>query len=883
MFNKAQTRWRALAITGRAASWSWLSCLLALVALGPRAIGAETPAAAQFRKEVQPILTEYCYDCHGDGMNKGKVAFDEFKSHEELLAKRDLWLAALKNVRAGLMPPENKPRPSNEQKKTLEKWIKSDVFGIDPNNPDPGRVTIRRLNRVEYRNTIRDLTGFEFKVEDELPPDDSGYGFDNIGDVLTVSPMLLEKYMQAAETIVAGAVPRVGRVIAEKTMAGNSFRVAKDKRNNDRFSFYEQAKVSRPFHAEYAGSYRVALELEVVRQFEFDPGRCRVVFKADDRELWQQEFGGQNGEKFRHEFDQKWQPGEHRLALELYPLTPVEKKTNSLDLRIVAVRVQGPTEKKHWVRPKNFDLFFTKDVPTSPAERHKYAREVLSRFATRAFRRPVDEKLLDRLVAIAENTSREPGKRFEDGLAQAMVPILASPRFLFRVEDTDAATAPEREAPTSHPTAGRKSTTAPYPFLDEYALASRLSYFLWATMPDDELFRLAERKELRKNVPAQLKRMLADSRAQALVENFVGQWLQVRDVEGIDINARAVLARDAGEERDLRRNRQRFQELRDLPDEKLTPEQRAELQQMREQFRRRFGNRPNVELDRDLRRALREETEMAFACVLREDRSVLELIDSDYTFLNERLAKHYGLTNVVGTNFVGSEMRRVQLPKDNPRGGVLTHGSVLIVTSNPTRTSPVKRGLFVLDNILGMPPPPPPPDVPQLEDAEKEFKDRQPTLRETLELHRSKPLCNACHNRMDPLGLALENFNALGMWRDKERGHPIDAAGKLITGETVHDVRDVKRALTTSHRLDFYRCLTEKMLTYALGRGLEYYDVHTVDQIVERLDQENGRISVLMMGIVESAPFQKRRMPSAPGDPKPPKAIEQRTELTIKP
>ena len=216
-------------------------------------------------------------------------------------------------------------------------------------------------------------------------------------------------------------------------------------------------------------------------------------------------------------------------------------------------------------------------------------------------------------------------------------------------------------------------------------------------------------------------------------------------------------------------------------------------------------------------------------------------------------------------------------------GRLLTEGTVLIVTSNPTRTSPVKRGLFLLDNIMGMPPPPPPPDVPLLEESEKQFGDREPTLREVLELHRSKALCSSCHSRMDPLGLALENFNALGMWREKERGHPIDAAGKLITGESFHDIREVKRAITTHHRLDFYRCLTEKMLTYALGRGLEYYDVHTVDQIVERLDQHNGRISALLMGIVESAPFQKRRIPSAQGDPKPPKALDQRSQLTIKP
>jgi hypothetical protein len=293
--------------------------------------------------------------------------------------------------------------------------------------------------------------------------------------------------------------------------------------------------------------------------------------------------------------------------------------------------------------------------------------------------------------------------------------------------------------------------------------------------------------------------------------------------------------------------------------------------------RRRNNNKPEIELDRDLRRALRDETQMGFAYVMRQDRSVLELIDSDYTFLNERLARHYNLTNL--SDVSSNEMRRVTLPADSPRGGVLTQGSMLIVTSNPTRTSPVKRGLFILDNILGMPPPPPPPNVPPLEDSEKDFKDHQPTLKETLELHRNKPLCSSCHSRMDPLGLALENFNALGMWREKERNQPIDAAGKLITGETFQGVREVKRVLVTKHRLDFYRCLTEKLLTYALGRGLEYYDVETVDRIVERLDRANGRFSALLIGIIESAPFQKRRNLSAPNEPDPTRPVQQRADL----
>ena len=845
----------------------WLACILCLWWFRVCVDGAES--AAPFPKDIEPILTEFCYDCHADGMNKGKVAFDEFKSHEELIGRRDLWLAVLKNVRGGLMPPQKKPRPSDDQVHKLAAWIKSDVFGIDPNDPDPGRVTIRRLNRVEYRNTIRDLMGFDFKVEDELPPDDSGYGFDNIGDVLTVSPMLLEKYMQAAEIIVSGAVPRVARVVAERTIAGNVFGEASGKRGNDRYSFYSETNLSHAFRAKQAGSYRVALEFEVLGQFDFDPGRTRLVFKIDDQEVWQQELTWQNGKKYRHDLEVKWEPGEKKFALELHPLTPVEQKKNKLDLRLIAVRVEGPTETEHWVRPKNFDLFFDKDVPATPAGRREHARDILQRFTLKAFRRPVDERSLDRLVAIAERSYSMPGKRFEDGIAQAMVPVLASPRFLFRVEEAEPASG-------AAPAAG-------HPFVDEYALASRLSYFLWSTMPDAELFGLAQQGQLRANLAPQVNRMLADSRSEALIENFVGQWLQVRDVEGIDINARAVLARDAGEERNVQRNRQRFQELRDIPDEKLTAEQRAELQQIRENFRRGFRNRPNVELDRDLRRALRQETEMAFAHVVHGDRNVLELIDADYTFLNERLARHYGLTNWVGTNFTGSDMRLVTLPKDDPRGGVLTDGSVLIVTSNPTRTSPVKRGLFVLDNILGTPPPPPPPNIPNLEDSEKAVEGHKPTLRETLEIHRGKPLCSSCHNRMDPLGLALENFNALGMWRDKERGQTIDATGRLITGETFHDIRDVKRVLVTRHRRDFYQCLTEKLLTYALGRGLEYYDVFTVDQIVDRLDREHGRFSALLLGIVESTPFQKRRNPNALSDSGKPQPVGRRAELTEKP
>ncbi|MEY2428596.1 MAG: hypothetical protein QOJ40_1481 [Verrucomicrobiota bacterium] len=826
--------------------------LFTLMALSLSASGAELPAGAHFRNNVQPILEKYCFDCHADGANKGGVTFDEFKSDDVIVAKPGLWLAVLKNTRAGLMPPAKKPQPSAEERQRLEGWIKYDAFGINPRNPDPGRVTVRRLNRTEYRNTIRDLMGVDFNTEVEFPADDTGFGFDSIGDVLTVSPILLEKYMAAAKTIVSEAVPTVARVVPEETIAGGRFHAAdsaKGNRGENRketwlaLSYYEPAAVSKLFRAEHAGSYRLTLELAVKGEFEFDPGKCRLTFKVDGSEQLQKEFGWQSSKSFRFDLDEKWQPGEHRMVFELAPLTAVEKKVKSLELRVVSVTVRGPMEDEHLTRPKNYDRFFNRAIPKDAAGRRDYAAEILRKFATRAFRRPVEDETVERLVAVARKVYTQPGKTFEAGIADAVVAALSSPRFLFRLEESEALSGPDNA----------------FAEVDEYSLASRLSYFLWSTMPDEELSRLAGRGELRKNLPAQIKRMLADSRSEALVQNFTGQWLQTRDVTGIDINARAVLARDAGEQRDHERRRQRYHELMDIPEEKRTPEQIAELQEMKER-RRRLQNGPQIELDTDLRRALREETEKCFAYVLHDDRSVLELIDSDYTFLNEKLAKHYGLTNLAVT---GSEMRRFSLPAGSPRGGVLTEGSVLIVTSNPDRTSPVKRGLFVLDNILGTPAPPPPANVPALEVAEKDFQGHEPTLRESLTLHREKPLCASCHQRMDPIGLAFENFNALGMWRDQERKQPIDTAGQLITGETFDSVRELKHILVTKHRLDFYRCLTDKFLTYALGRGMEYYDAETIDKIVQRLDGAGGRSSALLFGVIESAPFQKMRTKAA--------------------
>ena len=834
----------------------------------------DLPAVAQYKKEIEPLLSQYCYDCHADGTAKGGISLDEFKSDDALIQDRELWAQVSKNVRAGLMPPQKKPHPTTAEQTKLFDWVKYGVFDINPAHPDPGRVTVRRLNRAEYHNTIRDLMGVDFNATEAFPSDDTGYGFDNIGDVLSVSPLLLEKYMQAAEKIVGLAIPLVGKVIAETTLA------AKDFKNDsgtaaERLSFYKPANVSSSFTAPFEGSYVLALTLKVHGSFDFDPGKCKFSLKVDGQDAWQKEFVWEDGKKFDIEIPQSWKSGEHRLAFQLEPLLAADKKKNtSVDMEIVSVRVQGPKEENHWVPVKNHQRFFSKaENPKNADELRNYAREVLTAFAKKAFRRPADERTLDRLAKLAENVYGQPNKSFEQGISAAMVAVLSSPRFLFRIEQT----VPEH-------------AKDPYGPVDEYTLAMRLSYFLWSTMPDDQLIALADRGELRKNLTAQVNRLLADPRSRAFIENFTGQWLQGRDVEGISVDARLVLARDKGEEKELQLELEEFRArlaareakgktpalLLDKIQDKTPVKPQDKTQDKTPAVappavavapaapasppikRPRLFQPPAVDLTEPLRKAMRLEPEMVFAGIVHEDRSLSELLDCDYTYLNDKLAKHYGIPGVTGP-----EMRRVTLPADSPRGGLLTMGSILVVTSNPTRTSPVKRGQFVLDNILGMPTPPPPADVPALEESEKGFKDHEPTARESLALHRDAAVCRSCHARMDPLGLSLESFNAMGMWRESERGQKIDAAGQLLTGESFQNIRELKRILKQNHTPDFYRCLTEKLLIYALGRGTDDNDVEAVDRIVARLEKNDGRFSALLSGVIESSPFQERRNRSA--------------------
>ena len=794
----------------------------------------ENSAVAVYKKAINPILEDHCYECHGDGYNKGKIAFDELESNAEILDK-DLWLRVLVNTRAGLMPAEQKPRLSAADQQTLERWIKSDVFHLDPRYPDPGRVTVRRLNRVEYRNTVRDLLGVDFNAEVEFPPDDTGFGFDNIGDALSVSPMLVEKYVAAATVIVGEAVPSADRKIAEQEVPANAFATPGGEKQSwrVRFPYNESKTVAASVRTPGAGAYKVTLGVDVRGDFVFVPDRGRLVFKIDGKEVLNKEFAYYYEKSFTFESDHKWTAADHTLSLEFTSLddgkaSAVEgaKGPKPSRLTINTLTIEGPLEKDKWVKPANYDRFFPRAIPAGRAERLAYARELLGAFAAKAYRRPLDanDDTADRLARLAEDTYRQKGKSFEQGVAQAMAAVLSSPHFLFRLEEPAAHAVDAHSAP-----------------VDEYSLASRLSYFLWSTMPDDELFALAARGELRANLPAQVQRMLADDRAKALSQNFTGQWLEARDLEGLSSNAREILIRDAGEEENLRLLRQAFRSQDETNAKRLA----ALIDKV---------VNPKINLDGDLRKAMREETELYFKHIVKDDRPVTELIDSNYTYLNEELARHYGIPGVEG-----EELRLVTLPAGSPRGGVLTQGSSLVVTSNPDRTSPVKRGLFVLANFLGTPPPPPPANVPALEASEIAHEGREPTLRESLTKHRENPACSSCHNRMDPIGLAFENFNALGMWRDTERKQNILAPGQLITGEKFTSVSELKKILATAHREDFYRTLTTKMLTYATGRGPEYYDVETIDQIVKRLDQNDGKFSAMLMGVIESAPFQKMR------------------------
>tara|TARA_R110002096_G_scaffold135954_3_gene288232 strand:- start:4595 stop:6949 length:2355 start_codon:yes stop_codon:yes gene_type:complete len=770
---------------------TWVLALT--VTLSAPAFAADESA---FIRDIEPLLIDYCFDCHGDGADKGGITLDDYASLEEHFTDHELWERVWHNMRSQLMPPSEKSQPTAEESAKLTAWIEREVFKMDSENPDPGRVTLRRLNREEYRHSVKDLLGVDYDVDDNFPPDDTGYGFDTIGDVLTLSPLLMEKYLDAAQKVAKAALPLESGQIPRKYLTGSDFKQASNpKITSNYMPFDKDRTVTAKTWVPHDGRYKVVVDMEVRGSDEATENTATFTMDINGKKANQRDLGWDPGKHVYMGAERDFKKGEAQFTLTVTPKDPPEEGENPLYVKVHKFRLEGPLDGS----VKEFSPAYNRIMVNGPPPhwedgegRQKYAIVILRNLASRAFRRPVSDEDLGKLVKIALFTDSQPNTSFEEGIRQSIAAILASPSFLFRAEAQ-----PQPNDP------GKVVT------LDEFALASRLSYFLWSSLPDYELYSLASRGELRKNLKSQVDRMLDDPKSERFSRNFVGQWLQARDVPTINVNPKYVLR--------LRSNTDAYKVF-----------------------------------NRSLRQDMKRETELFFHHILTQNRPATELLTANYTFLNNRLAEFYEIEGVEG-----SHLRKVDVPKESHRGGILQQATFHVVTSNPSRTSPVKRGLFVLENLLATPAPPAPPDVPELEAVKKQTSGR-PTMREMMEIHREKPICAGCHARMDPIGLAFENFNALGMWRDDENGKPIDTAGKLITGETFSTPAELAQVLATERKTDFYRCLAEKMLTYSLGRGVEYYDAPTIDGIAAKLSK-GGSLRELIHGVVESAPFQKRR------------------------
>jgi mono/diheme cytochrome c family protein len=767
----------------------------ALTALGAApARQPKTPVSGKgtFESVVQPFLAKSCIVCHNPRMKSGELSLGHADGNA-VQQDRDTWERVLLKIKTGEMPPKGVPRPRAEDAKAVTGWLEAEFERMDRSTaPDPGRVTARRLNRFEYNNTIRDLVGVSFRPADDFPADDSGYGFDHIGDVLSLSPVLMEKYMAAAAKIVKLAI------VADPP----KFKPTRER--------YEAEKI-RPLAARSdggAGDGAVAAGPKVTRTAL----HLRNDFPADGEYEFRISLGGVRLNQTSEIAMAVWVG--HR-EVERFFVNPGREQKRVFDFRVPVRRgdqvvaayfaddsfsepAEPPSARDRWLTIDSVEIRGPfQAVPPPLPETHTRiiscghahnqheaacARKILAPLARRAFRRPVSEPEIEKLesfVALAQ----QHGDSFERGIQVALQAMLVSPHFLFRIE---------RDAHPSDAQAAHE--------VSSFELANRLSYFLWSSMPDSKLFQLAEAGRLGEPavLHAQVKRMLADPKSSAFVENFTDQWLQLRNLE----------------------------------DHKPDPDKFPDY-------------------DAELRDAMRTETRMFFEAIVREDRPVLDFVDAKFTFLNGRLAKHYGIEGVEGPEF-----QRVPLDGNRQRGGVLTQASVLTVSSYPNRTSPVIRGKWILENLLNAPPPPPPPGVPNLDEA---AVGNTGSLRQQLEKHRANATCASCHARMDPLGFGLENYDAVGAWRTQDGKFAIDSAGVLPNGREFKEPSELKQILERDERETFTRALTEKMLTYALARGLERYDRPTVNLISRGLAAADYRFSRLVLEIVDSMPFRMRR------------------------
>ena len=760
--------------------------------------------AASFSEAGLPFLEKHCVECHGPKKQKGGLVLDRFNDELSVLRARRQWKEIVELVRSGEMPPEKQPQPTAAERQKFLDSVASVFAHVDRAPPDPGRPVQRRLNRNEYNNTIRDLLKVDFRPADDFPRDDVGYGFENIGDVLSVSPVLMERYLDAAERIAAQAIPVNPLKPPKRTLAAMYCEPASPHTPRDRFrpicAAEKEAIHSGPLNTPVTiaadGEYLMRARL-YARSANGKPVRLALFVTGEGlaRTSPEAEIAQIDGAQRIHlkrclilkvvevtaRNEAQAQIVEAKISrikgaerISIAPLKPPGGEP-APTLFVEYLECEGPLDARS-PATKALMVF-------SPGKSERdQTRELLWRFVSRAWRRPVSDDELDRLCKLVAYAVGH-GATWEEGLRQALTVVLASPKFIFRLEPDDQPGNPE-----------------PHP-VNEFQLATRLSYFLWSSTPDEQLLQLATEGKLRANLDAQLRRMLQDPRAEALVENFVLQWLQI-----------GRLATHSA-------------------DDKTFPRWRPTL-----------------------RASMIEESRRFCAEILRGNRTIFDLLDADFTWMDRRIAEIYKIAPPDG--FAGDEWKRVSL-RGSARGGLLTQLSVLTVTSNPTRTSPVKRGKWVLEQILGDPPPPAPPDVPSLDDAHR--KELTGTFRQKLEQHRADPQCAECHAKMDSFGFALENFDGIGQWRERdETGGRVDASAKLPDGARLEGVADLKRYLR-ERKGEFARCLTEKLLTYALGRGLDYYDDPTVDRIVAALPRDDYRFWTLLAEIVKSPPFQMRR------------------------
>jgi mono/diheme cytochrome c family protein len=752
---------------------------------------------AVYPSEIVPFLKKHCIECHGEDAQEGDVRFDQYKDAAAVSADEKNWQRAIQMLRSGAMPPEDAAQPSEQQRRSVVNWIERTIYHFDCDNvADPGHVTIRRLNRAEYNNTIRDLLGVGLRPADDFPSDDVGGGFDNIGDVLSLPPLLMEKYLAAAERIAEEVIVTDPSQFVKshfkfrEQLGGDGSARYDFSQNSRRWTIYSTGSVFADFDFRRAGRFTLRV-VAAGQAAGDDPPQMELRLDGQKVKIFDVNSIGMRG---RYEIKWDVPAGQHRLSVhflnDFEDPTAQDPKRRDRNLIVDSFEIDGPLDPQ----PEDYPEAHRRVVVQSPKSKVQgqesdvsvveAARENLRPLLARAFRRPVTDAEVGSFAALVDRAVNQ-GDSFEQGMQVALTAVLVSPHFLFRVEGS-----------------GAEASGVVRP-VDDYELASRLSYFLWSSMPDEDLFNLAGKGTLHTDavLEQQVRRLLNDPRSESLVQNFVTQWLNLRLLDGA------------------------------APDPQVFPQ-----------------------FDAELKAAMRRETELFAAAVIREDRSVLDFLGGRFTFVNERLAQHYGIAGIEGPEF-----QRVNFG-GNRRTGVLTQASILTLTSNPGRTSPVKRGKWMLENILGSPPPDPPPDAPDLDAVQKAKPNA--TLRQQLEIHRENPVCASCHRTMDQLGFGLENFDAIGRWRDKEGAFAIDASGELPGGARFNGPLALAKVLD-KRRTEFVRCLTEKMLTFGLGRELAVQDRCAVDKIVEQVESGDYRFSALVTAIAKSEPF---RLTKSEGD-----------------